>query len=252
MKNIVAFLLLFTSIISAQNASSLFSEANNLYKEGKYQDALNLYKQIENQKSYSSELYYNIGNCYYKLNQVAPTIYNYEKSLALNPQNEDAQNNLIIAKRLTLDRIEKLPQTLFQKLDKQLFQQFHYETWAIITIVLSIIASILFLLFYFSNIPSKKRLFFVASISCFLLLISTFLISFQQYNTTSNNIEAIIFSKETGVNNAPTINSEEVFILHEGTKVRILDTVDDWNKIKLIDGKIGWILNKNLKIIHNF
>ncbi len=248
MKQIIVLLLFFTSsIVLAQTANDLFIEANTLYKNGNYSEAIKLYEEIEASENISSELYFNLGNSYSKLNKVAPSIYNYEKAIQLNPLNQDALNNLIIAKRLTLDRIEELPKSIFQKINKNLFQKFTYDTWAIITIILSVLASLLFLLYYFSYTPSKKRLFFITSTLSFLLLIVGLVITYSQYNQSKNTIEAIIFSEEAEVKNAPTNDSNEIFILHEGTKVKVLDTVDDWKKIKLADGKTGWMFSKNLK-----
>ena len=248
MKKIIALLLFFTStILLAQTADEMFTNANTLYKEGKYQEAVKLYEDIVASKNVSSELYYNLGNGYYKVNKVAACIYNYEKSIQLDPLNQDAQNNLIIAKRLTLDRIEELPKSVFQKLNKNFLQKFTYNTWAVIVVFLSFLVSFLFLSYYFSYASSKKRLFFTTSILSFLLLIISIVITVTQYKQASKNIEAIIFSEEIEIKNAPTNDANEIFTLHEGTKVKILDTVDDWKKIKLVDGKTGWMLSKKLK-----
>ncbi|REH56062.1 uncharacterized protein DUF3290 [Tenacibaculum gallaicum] len=248
MRKLVIYLFLLVSISTlAQNANDLFTSANSLYKEGKYEEAIKLYEQIDDENLVSSEVYYNLANCYYKINKIAPTIYNYEKALQLNPLNEDAKNNLIIAKRLTLDRIEALPKSVFQKFNENYLQKFTYNTWAIITIVLSFVASILFLLFYFAYTPNKKRTYFTTSIISFLLLTISLTITYTQYNQANNTIEAIIFTEEVSISNEPTDNSNEVFTLHEGTKVNVLDSVDNWKKIKLADGKVGWIKAKNLK-----
>lgn len=248
MRKLVIYLFLFVSTVTlAQNANDLFSNANSLYKEGNYEEAIKLYEQIEDENLASSEVYYNLGNCYYKLNKVAPTIYNYEKALQLDPLNEDAKNNLIIAKRLTLDRIEALPKSIFQKFNENYLQKLAYNTWAIVTVIISFIASLFFLLFYFAYTPSKKRLYFTTSIISFLLLITSLIITYTQYNQSKNTVEAIVFSEIVSVSNEPTNNSDEVFTLHEGTKILVLDSVDNWKKIKLADGKIGWTQSENLK-----
>ncbi|WGH74918.1 tetratricopeptide repeat protein [Tenacibaculum tangerinum] len=248
MRTITILLFLFVSTITlAQNANDLFVSANSLYKDGKYEEAVQLYEQIESKKLVSTELYYNLANCYYKLNKVAPAIYNYEKALQLNPLNEDAKNNLIIAKRLTLDRIEALPKSVFQKLNENYLQKFTYNTWAVIAVVFSLIASILFLIFYFSYTPTKKRIFFTASMISFFLLTTSLVITYTQYNYTQNIIEAIIFDEEVSVKNEPTENANEIFTLHEGVKVNVLDAVDNWKKIKLIDGKLGWVNAESLR-----
>ena len=248
-KIILILFLLISSISSAQTANVLFENANTLYKEGKYQKAIEIYEQIESKKEVSSELYYNLGNAYYKLNKVAPSIYNYEKALQLNPLNEDAQNNLIIANRLTLDRIEELPKSIFQKINENILQKLTYNSWAVITVLLSFLAATLFLLFYFSYTPSKKRFYFTTSILSFLKLVIALTITFTQYNQTKITVEGIIFTEEVEVKNAPTKDANEIFTLHEGTKVNILDTVDSWKKIKLIDGKIGWIKKSSIKLL---
>ncbi|WP_299156770.1 tetratricopeptide repeat protein [uncultured Tenacibaculum sp.] len=250
MKKIIVILLFFTTnLVSAQTVNELFTNANTLYKEGKHQEAIELYNQIESTGKVSSELYFNLGNAYYKLNQVAPSIYNYEKALLLDPLNEDAQNNLIIAKRLTLDRIEELPKSIFQKINNNFLQKFSYNTWAIFVVLLSFLASFLFLMFYFSYTPNKKRFFFTTSTISFILLITVLTITFTQYNQSKNNIEAIVFNYEIEIKNAPTDDSDVIFTLHEGTKVKVLDTVDEWKKIKLIDGKIGWVKSDAIKVL---
>lgn len=253
MKQIIALLLFFTSTtLLAQSADEIFTNANTLYKEGKYKEAIKLYEDIVATKNVSSELYYNLGNTYYKLNKVAECIYNYEKSIQLDPLNQDAQNNLIIAKRLTIDRIEELPNSIFQKLNENFVQKFTYNTWAVAVVFLSFLASILFLMYYFSYTSSKKRFFFTTSILSFILLVTTLIVTNYHYNESINTIEAIIFSERVSVKNEPNENANELFILHEGTKVKIVDTVDDWNKIKLVDGKTGWILKDEIKLFNFF
>lgn len=250
MKKIVFILvLIYSGYLTAQTSDVLFLKANDFYKNGKYDQAIDAYKQIIENGEVSSELYYNLGNAYYKLNEVAPTIYNYEKALQLDSNNQDAKNNLIFAKRLTLDRIEPLPKTVLQRLNESVLQKLSYNGWAKLTVFFSVLGAILFLLFYFADVPTTKRLFFTTSIVSFLLLIFSLAITFQQYNQSKKNVEAIVFAKEVSVQNEPTNNADEAFTLHEGTKVNVIDSVDDWKKIKLIDGKIGWMLTKDLKEI---
>jgi len=246
-KLLFLLLILFVSATVAQTSTDLFTEANAKYKTENYQEAINLYKQIEGDNSISSALYFNLGNCHYKLNNVANTIYNYEKALLLDPLNEDALTNLEFARRMTIDNIEELPKTFLQKLEANYIQKITYNQWAISAVISSVLAAILFLLFYVSEISSKKRIYFLTSVLSFFILIVSLFISYNQYQKAINTKSAIIFSPKVSVNNAPTLNSEEIFILHEGTKVAVLDKVDNWKKIKLSDGKIGWISTDALK-----
>ncbi|SNR17394.1 SH3 domain-containing protein [Tenacibaculum jejuense] len=254
MKRIIWLLTLFVSasFANAQNTDELFNNANNLYKNGSYKEAAKIYESLIASKTVSSELFYNLGNCYYKLNKVGPSIYNYEKALLLDPLNEDAKNNLVFAKRLTLDRIEELPKSVLQKFNENYISKISFNGWAVVSVIISFLASILFILYYFSLIPSRKRIFFTTSILLFLILIISLAITYHQYSKFSNTVEAIIFSDEASVKNEPTKNGDEVFLLHEGTKVIVLDEVDDWKKIRLVDGKIGWLKNDNIKILDLF
>ena len=242
------FCFLSTAVFVAQTSNKeVFEKANQNYKEGKYQEAIDLFKRIEAKDSVSSTLFYNIANSYYKLNSVANTIYYYEKALKLDPLNTDAANNLEFARRMTIDNIEELPKTFLQRLEANYIQKLSYNQWASLAVFLSFLASILFLLFYFSSISNRKRIYFLTSIISFLLLAITVFISYNQHQKVINTKTAIIFTPKVSVNNAPTTNSDEVFVLHEGTKVMVLDAVDNWKKIKLADGKIGWIITTDLK-----
>lgn len=253
MKKIVLLLVFFTlSNLLAQNSSQLFEQANEYYKNQEYQKAIELYEQIEATGEVSSELFYNLGNSYYKINKVGPSIYNYEKALLLNPLNEDAQNNLVFAKRLSLDRIEELPKSVLQKFNENYLSKLNYNQWAILSVVFCFLASCLFLLYYFSQTPSFKRFYFTTSIFSLILLVATLSITIHQFNKSSKTVEAIIYAREVSVKSEPIKNADEAFTLHEGTKVFILDEVDDWKKIKLIDGKIGWLKKHEINILNVF
>ncbi len=252
MKKLLFIFLFIANTLTAQEVDSLFTTANDLYKNGKLEEAIEQYKKIESQDLVSSELYYNLGNSYYKLNKVGPSIYYYEKALKLDPLNQDVKNNLVFARRLALDNIEEIPKTVLQKFNANYLQKLSYNQWAVIVIVFSVLGSLLFLLFYFAEVPLKKRFYFVTSIFSFLLLVTTLFITYNQYNFSKNNKVAIVFAEKTEVRNAPTLNSEEVFTLHEGTKVIVLDAVDNWKKIKLADGKLGWIIADEIKLLNDF
>lgn len=251
MKKILFLVLIIANSVAAQNVDSLFVAGNNFYKIDKFEEAIACYKKIESQEFVASELYYNLGNSYYKLHRVGASIFYYEKALKLNPLHKDVKNNLVFAKRLALDNIEELPQTVYQKFHKNYLQKLSYNQWAIVVIAFSVVASLLFLLYYFAEIPSKKRRYFVMSMLSFFLLISTLFIAYNQYDFSKKNKEAIVFAAKTDIRNAPTLNSSTVFTLHEGTKIIVLDTMDNWKKIKIADGKLGWIIAADIKELND-
>lgn len=233
----------------AQTPANLFKTANEFYKKGDYENALKNYQLIENKHLESADLYFNLGNTYYKLNQVAPAIYYFEKALQLDPTNDDFKNNLSIAQRMTIDKIDMIPKTFLQKLDENYIRKFSFETWALVAIISSILFVLLFLSYYFAYHSGLKRLYFVLSIASIISIMLSFAFAYTGFDYEKNHQPAIIFSQTVSVKNAPTINSTDVFELHEGTKVIILEQVDDWLKIKLADGKIGWLPKTDLKVL---
>lgn len=249
--NIWIFILLsvFSLKTEAQKLDSLFNAANKNYQQENYVEALDGYQQIENDEFESAELYYNMANSYYKMNQVAPAIYYYEKALMLSPNNKDIMFNLEFANQMILDNIEPLPKSIGQKLMDTVVLRLTYEEWAKTAVIFAFVFAFLFLLYHFSYSTSKKRVYFVTSIITVLLVTTTLFFAYRNFHYVQNNIQAIIFSDQVDVKNAPTKSSELYFELHEGTKVYILETLDDWKKIKIADGKIGWIESSHLKEI---
>jgi len=245
-KILIITLLIFSNNLLAQ-ADSLFVEANKLYQNEEYSAALEIYKKIEENNVQSDELFYNIANANYKLNKVAPSIYYYEKALLINPNNADAKFNLRFAKQMAIDNIEPLPKTFSQKFLANIILKLSYNTWAWLAVSLSILFAILFLLYHFSYSSSRKRFYFITSIISVFLVLIAIVFAYQNFNTVNSNKPAIVFAQQTEVKSAPTLSSEVSFELHEGTKVQILESLDSWKKIKIADGKIGWILVDDLK-----
>ena len=245
-KILLIALLIFSNSLFAQ-ADSLFTKANKLYQIEKYNEALEIYKEIEENKIQSDKLFYNIANANYKLNRVAPAIYYYEKALLMNPNNVDARFNLRFAKQMAIDNIEPLPKTLSQKFSLSIIQKLTYNNWAWLAVSLSLLFAILFLLYHFSYSSGRKRFYFVSSIISAFLVLITILFAYQNHNIVKTNKPAIVFAQQTAIKSAPTMSSEVSFELHEGTKVQILENLDNWKKIKIADGKIGWIIGDDLK-----
>jgi len=252
LKNVIRItflLLLFHAVSYAQSVDSLFIKANKLYQQESYKDALSLYSEIEKQNFESDALYFNMANAYYKTNQVASCIFYYEKAIKLNPNNKDYRFNLDFAKKMILDNIEVLPKSLGEKFRDIIILKFSYNTWAIIAVSLAFLFALLFLLYHFSYSTSKKRIYFVTSILCVIFVTTSLFFAYRNYQYISSVRTAIIFAQQTEVRSAPSKSGEINFELHEGTKVEILESLDNWVKIKISDGKTGWINVKKLKEI---
>ncbi len=248
MKRIIFLMMLLVSSFGyTQNLDSLFVKANKLYQQEDYLKALELYQDIEKQNVESEALYFNMANIYYKTNQVAPAIYFYEKALQLDPNNKDIKFNLDFAQRMILDNIEPLPKSLGQKFRDSVILKLKYNTWAIIAISLAFLFALLFLLYHFSYSTSKKRFYFITSIASAIFVAVSLFFTIKNYHYVSSTNYAIIFATQTKVKSAPTKNSEVNFELHEGTKVQVLEDLDNWRKVKIADGKTGWMHVEDLK-----
>lgn len=224
-----------------------FIKGSDLYNQEKYQESIDTYKTILDAGQESASLYYNLANANYKLSNIGASIYYYEKALQLAPNDEDIKNNLTFAKNATIDAIDVIPEGFVSRTLRNFMEMFTFDGWAWISVICIVLFVLLFILYYVAQVSSKKRLFFVGSWLVLFLGVLGIFFAFKQYNFLQNNQYAIIFAKETVIKSEPNLRSEEVFELHEGTKVKITETVNNWKKIKLSDGKIGWIPASDLK-----
>ena len=244
MKNLLYIIVLTTQVFFAQSG---FENGNALYQKGKYQEAITTYESVFRTKKQSAELYFNIGNCYYKLNKVAPAIYNYEKALLLNPNDTEIQNNLKFAQKLQIDDIKTVEKVGFNKLIQDFTNTFHYNTWGGIAVGLSIVFLLFFVGYYFSQITVSKRLFFFGMFFAMLLLIVSVAAAIFEKNQYNNDQPAIVFSEVVSVKSEPKNGATDAFVIHEGTKVYVIESLDNWDKIQLTDGNEGWIENSAIK-----
>ena len=247
MKKILFYLAfaVFSLGVVAQN-NLIFIEANEAYNKGDYKKAAGLYEKIIKTGNHSANLYFNLANSYYKLQKIGPSVYNYEKALSLAPKNKDIQVNYGYAKQTRLDDIETLPKG-FLKRSYESLVKLPINLWAWFAIIGVFLFVIGFVLFYRSYDPALRKVYFAIWSLSIVLAIFSFVFAFATEKYKQNNQYAIIYSAEVRIQSEPNLRSEQLFKLHEGTKVQVLEIVDNWKKIRLTDGKIGWIPKKDIK-----
>lgn len=238
MKRLLYILILISQISLAKTA---FETGNQFYQKENYQAAINSYESILNSGKHSAEVYFNLGNCYYKLNKVAPAIYNFEKALLLNPNDKDIQTNLDFARKMTIYDIKVVPKVGFQKLIQDVTSKYHYDTWAWITVTLAFIFLLFFVGYYFSQTTLLKRVFFIGMFLFLLAIVVSVSSAIYEKNHYENEKPAIVFAETTAVKSEPKMASPDAFVLHEGTKVYVLESIANWKKIELTDETTGWI-----------
>lgn len=241
MKKLVLILLVLPiSHVFAKSVNTVFSEGNEAYTNKNYKAAIELYEQISREGFESAELYYNLGNAYLKLNQLGKSILYFEKAKKINPFDEDINFNLQIANQKTLDNLEEDQESMIKRWWFNFLNIFTLTTWAAITIVLFALGLGFYLLYVFSSNKKLKISFFATALSCLILFGATFFFASQKNRIQEGTKYAIVLAGSVTAKSAP-INGADLFILHEGSKVKILESQQDWIKIKLSNNNVGWI-----------
>ena len=249
-KHIVLFVFLLGSLLlKAQDYSANLIQAQQSYSESKYDTAAVIYQSIIDSGYQSPELYYNLGNCYFKLQEIPSAILYYEKALKLNPNDDNIIYNLNLCNSLIPDRIEKLPRLFFIRWYQGLYNYFPIDMWANIGLVLFGLFAFFILIYLLSSKVTLRKIGFWTGMVFLFLSIFTFFLTSQKYSSFKSHDEAIIFTPSITVKSSPAKNSVDLFVIHEGTKITILDRVGEWQKIKIQNGSIGWIESENSMII---
>jgi tetratricopeptide (TPR) repeat protein len=245
----------FITILAIFFAASVFAQgdliqkANEHYTKEEFTKAIDGYNQILMAGIESPELYYNLGNAYYKTNQFTLAILNFERAKLLAPDDEDIEFNLLVANQKVVDSIQELPGIFVVRWWNSLINSQTTDSWA----VLSIIGFILFLtllgLYFFAKTGEVKRISFWAG--CFLIVftISSWSFAARQKSRLVNHSFAIVMQPTVTVKSSPSEKGTNLFVIHEGLKVRITDKLGDWVEIRLADGNKGWLLTESIERI---
>lgn len=235
-------LFVFLSDKSYSNeAEKLMMTANNAYNEGLYDSALNVYHLLQKEQLESAGLYYNMGNAYFKNDDIASAILYYEKAKKLDPNNEDIQYNLSVANSMIVDKIEKVPELFFENWWNYFYNMFNADTWTWLSLASWFILIFLVGIFILTKKRSLRKMAFYLGLLFLFTSVATFGLASQKYYFGKEHKEAIIFTPTVTVKSSPTTNAVDLFVVHEGTKIQLLDHVQDWIKIRIADGSVGWL-----------
>mgnify|MGYP001214746363 FL=1 len=242
MKRVFLSILFFISYgLFAADNDALVVKANKAYSAGAYQQAVTLYQQVISNGFEASELYYNLGNAYFKSNDMPSAILYYEKALKLNPRDEYVKNNIQVANSKITDKILPLPDLFYKRWWNAAKNLFTMDTWAVILIINVVLFFIAISFYLISNTVLIRKASFWCGILLFIFSTFSFLFASNRYHTLTRQKEAIIFTPSLTVKSSPDENSTDLFVLHEGTKVSITDKVGQWREVKIANGSVGWV-----------
>lgn len=246
----IALLFLLSSVIAkAENLNAVWDSANAAYTDGRYEDAIKMYEQILAENKESAALYFNLGNAYFKTNNIGPAILNYERAKKLDPDDENINANLKLANQKTEDKIEAAPQFFLSQWKNTIVDAMSEKDWSILLIVSIIVSLLLFAIYVTSGGKALKQLGFYGGSALLVLSVILFFTARSKYDSTVNGNSAIVTSASVVVNGSPSAKGTRLFILHEGTKVDILQQQDDWTEVKIANGNVGWLKASDLEKI---
>ena len=249
----LVLMFILPALASAQGdayVDSLWNAANTAYVEGRWSDALAGYEHISGMGLESASLYCNTGDAYFKDGNIPMAILYYERALKLDPSYSDARFNLDLLGQMIQDRIDPVPEFILKKWTRDICYIMDSDSWAICFLVFLAVTMAMLLLFILApSVGGRRTGFFTGLVTLFLAIASLSFSLWQKRDYMSAD-DAIVMRPVTSVKSSPSSESSmDLFILHEGTKVRILDSVGNWNNIELADGRQGWIPSGDIEII---
>ncbi len=243
MKKIILFILFIipVSIFAQENNAQLWEKGNAYFTTEKYNEAISAYEEILKSGKESAKLYFNLGNAYYKAGDINNAILNYERAKILAPNDKNIDFNLSIANQFVVTKIEKLPKPFFLRWKDSVINSHTADSWSVISIS-AFFAFLIFLgLFVFSRRAGVKRAAFWVGLIFIILSGFTFSFANHQKNRIKNRNHAIVFCPRVTVKSSPTKSGTDLFLIYEGLKVEVTDSLNTWTEIKLADGNEGWL-----------
>jgi len=246
---IITFLVIPYYSYSQVTTDEKFREGKEYFSSGEYEKALELWTDIYKTGYRSAELEYNIGNIYFKLNNIPGAILFYERALLHKPGDEDINYNLQIARTLVVDRFEEIPELFFVSWYNYIALTLSTNTWALISVIAFILCLLLLSVYFYTTKYRLKVLGFWLALLFFVVSLSSLAFTLRNKSLVYDSRKAVIFSPVVNGKSSPDESGTNLFVLHEGTKVTVEDEVGEWLEIRLSDGNKGWVPSNSLEII---
>lgn len=241
--------IIISKVSYSKSPESKFELANKFFLERNFEKAISLYEELVKSGNKSAEVYYNLGNAYYKTGNYAAAILNYERAKKLKPSDEDINFNLRLANLNTIDKIEAAPQVFYVKWWNDFVNSTSLESHSLKALFFFWFAFVVVSIYVLVNKRLVKKITLIAALIIFLLGAFSLYFSYKQFSELNNNKAAIIFSQGVYIKSSPDENSINLFMLHSGTKVEVIDELQDWKRIRIANGNEGWLPASSIELI---
>ena len=245
----IIFSMIFPLALHASDRDSILLRAEDYYKRNEFSKAIAEYQSLSESGWTSAELFYNLGNAYFKNHDIKSAILYFERAKRLAPNDEAIDFNLNLSRSLIFDKVEALPELFLITWGKAIRDWMTVRTWSWWSIGSFAAMLALGLLFLFIRNMRVRRLAFGFSVFCFVLSLTTFTFAYLQKANIERTDEAIVFAPSVTIKSSPDDSGNNLFILHEGIKVRIEDQIGEWCEVRIADGNKGWMRISDLKVI---
>jgi len=246
---LIVALTLFSGLSFAQNIDEQMQKAGALFRNGEFDNAIKIYEDLRGEGYEGASLYFNLANSYYRIGKLGYAILNYERALKNSPSDEDIKHNLAFASLSTVDRIQPLPTFFLFEWWESLLASLSVNGWTYIAFFIYILLMIFVVIYFFAKTIFQQKLILFSGLgilSIFLIAASLLIVKINREETV---IGAVVIEQSITVKTSPDLQSTDAFVIHEGLKVNLEDQLDEWIKIRLTDGKVGWVENRAIERI---
>ena len=241
------FIFILLSVSGLGNG--IFQKANDAYNQKKYAEAIALYEEMASKGYKKAIVYYNLGNAYFKHNQLAKALLWYERALRLDPSNEDIKHNIAFVNQQTIDNMEIQPDLFIKGWFYTVRDLFSVKLWSILSIVLVVISCLCVVLMIFLSFSHRRTSLFITAVIAFIFSIFSIVFANLQKNNILREDEAIVMEKIVTVKSMPDASGTNLFTIHEGMKVIITDEAGNWIEVRFPDGNKGWLTKDMVDVI---
>ncbi len=249
MKRYISYIIALLFSLSAFSQVDSFKEAAQLYKAGEYKQAIHVYENMLKPQDESAEIYYNLGNAYYKDGAIAKSILNYERALLIAPSYEAATANLELVNSQRVDKINEIGEFFLISAVKSITNMMNSNSWAVLGLVVFISGLLLIAAYFFLKIRVIRKIGFYGAFVALFISMSAFYFSSSQKQKLEKREYAIVMTPSVTIRSTPDDKGTKLFVLHEGVKLKILSKIEGWIEIKLSDGSIGWLRSNTIEKI---